>query len=315
MVWSWFFRPSLDQLPPDLRCISQHFWLGRRVWMFSCIASIVYLALIDHVRCWYVEWVRCGVRDLDIMWIHYDQVLERIYQLPARAVTVYRDTCKYNVCTCAVIYFLNEPYYNAWKIQRPWGHIEPKSGGRKLEIGGKVGQEKGSGQKIGESPESDFFLSQSTMHKTPAARLFALAPDRKGLFLVARPLTQRRRSRQVGAKNVYSDYSRVALGCNEEIRYSRKGHFRSVLVRYANNTLRIGWADRVHCTVGIYPLKEGRHEDACPRVDLLSKGRWGGTASVKDRHAGRLVKCRAEQTTRNWGGTVLYKCFAVDRLL
>jgi hypothetical protein len=26
-------------------------------------------------------------------------------------------------------------------------------------------------------------------------------------------------------------------------------------------------------TVGIYPLKEGRHEDACPRVDLLSKGR------------------------------------------
>jgi hypothetical protein len=28
-----------------------------------------------------------------------------------------------------------------------------------------------------------------------------------------------------------------------------------------------------YSTVGIYPLKEGRHEDACPRVDLLSKGR------------------------------------------
>jgi hypothetical protein len=49
--------------------------------------------------------------------------------------------------------------------------------------------------------------------------------------------------------------------------------------------------------VGIYPLKEGRHEDVCPSVDLLSKGTWCGTASVKDRHAGRLVKGRAEQTT------------------
>jgi hypothetical protein len=58
-------------------------------------------------------------------------------------------------------------------------------------------------------------------------------------------------------------------------------------------------------TVGIYPLKEGRHEDACPSVDLLSKGRWRRTASVKDRHAGRLVKCRAEQTTRNLGGTTV----------
>jgi hypothetical protein len=52
-------------------------------------------------------------------------------------------------------------------------------------------------------------------------------------------------------------------------------------------------------TVGIYLLKEGRHEDVCPSVDLLSKGRWRRTASVKDRHAGRLVKGRAEQTTRN----------------
>jgi hypothetical protein len=31
-------------------------------------------------------------------------------------------------------------------------------------------------------------------------------------------------------------------------------------------------------TVGIYPLKGGRHEDACPMVDLLSKGRWRSTA-------------------------------------
>jgi hypothetical protein len=59
------------------------------------------------------------------------------------------------------------------------------------------------------------------------------------------------------------------------------------------------------CTVGIYPLKEGRHEDACPSVDLLSKGRWRGTALVQDRHASRLVKCRAEQTNRNWGGTLV----------
>jgi hypothetical protein len=37
--------------------------------------------------------------------------------------------------------------------------------------------------------------------------------------------------------------------------------------------LRLRTKNRNDTTVGIYPLKEGRHEDACPRVDLLSKGR------------------------------------------
>jgi hypothetical protein len=32
--------------------------------------------------------------------------------------------------------------------------------------------------------------------------------------------------------------------------------------------------------VGIYPLKGGRHEDACPMVDLLlKKGRWRSNGS------------------------------------
>jgi hypothetical protein len=43
----------------------------------------------------------------------------------------------------------------------------------------------------------------------------------------------------------------------------------------------------VNANVGIYSLKGGRHEDACPRVDLLSKGIWRSTASVTV----RLLAC------------------------
>ena len=36
-----------------------------------------------------------------------------------------------------------------------------------------------------------------------------------------------------------------------------------------------------------------------------TKGRWRSIASVSDRHAGRLGKCRAEHTNRNWCDTTV----------